>query len=432
MSCPVCCERRMPKTPCPYCAYAPCQACVKRYILGSNTDPRCMMPECGRTWTNDHLFSMLPKQFLTKQYKEHRETVLKEREMAMMAETQAHVERAIRKERILEEVHQLEDQMAATRLQINVLLAEYRAAGATTARGIVGNTKSEFMGRCSKEECKGFVCADKKACGICQTKFCPQCFVEAQEGADHQCRPEDLETYNMLKKDSKPCPACAVLIFRISGCSQMFCTSCHTVFDWRTLEIQKDRNAVIHNPHFFAWRAANNNNEGPGPRPDPGPAAACGQDVTFTLLEWSCNRLPRDDSIYLMTLYRMTHHIRAVERTRYTAPDRPDFVQNLDLRIEYLRNRMTEKQFTSKIQIREKAENKKRDIQQILDAFVQVSNDIMLSFVQAKTVERPKMVKTVKQQVDGLFECSKEALDKVHDKYNCVVPDLKKMMQDWV
>jgi hypothetical protein len=55
----------------------------------------------------------------------------------------------------------------------------------------------------------------------------------------------------------------------------------------------------------------------------------------------------------------------------------------------------------------------------------------MLSFVQAKNVERPKMVKTVKQQVDGLLECSKEALDKVHDKYNCVVPDLKKMMQDF-
>jgi hypothetical protein len=68
--------------------------------------------------------------------------------------------------------------------------------------------------------------------------------------ADHVCRPENVASAKEVMSHSKPCPKCGVFIFKIDGCNQMFCTHCHTAFDWRTLAIST---GAIHNPHYFAW-----------------------------------------------------------------------------------------------------------------------------------------------------------------------------------
>jgi hypothetical protein len=44
----------------------------------------------------------------------------------------------------------------------------------------------------------------------------------------------------------------------VRNCDQMFCTSCHTAFSWKTLEIVK---GAVHNPHYFAWRQTQGVNE---------------------------------------------------------------------------------------------------------------------------------------------------------------------------
>ena len=108
-------------------------------------------------------------------------------------------------------------------------------------------TKAEFMFRCSKDECKGFVNSNFE-CQLCHSHYCPQCF--KMISGEHVCDPADIETAKMLLKDTKPCPNCAARIFKISGCSQMFCTNCHVGFDWNTGKLIKTN---FHNPHRMEW-----------------------------------------------------------------------------------------------------------------------------------------------------------------------------------
>ena len=66
----------------------------------------------------------------------------------------------------------------------------------------------------------------------------------------HVCKKSDVETMRELKKSTRQCPRCPALIYRISGCAQVWCTQCFTAFDYVTGEIATGR---IHNPHYFEY-----------------------------------------------------------------------------------------------------------------------------------------------------------------------------------
>ena len=441
MSCPLCCETwgpRVQKTSCLYCEYEACQGCLKRYILGSNTEPKCMNPGCGKPWTNSHLFGMLPKQFIAGEYKKHREHVLADREMAFMADTQGHVEVVIRREQLDRELVVLQEQMSDIRRRIadnRYTHGTMRAGFVFTGAGPAAKVQQEFMGRCSSNECKGFVCAGNGTCGICQTKYCKHCMVVVRAGAEagaeadaeheHECKPDDIATCKLLRQDSKACPGCAAITFKISGCTQMFCTSCHVLWDWKTLEIQKDENRA-HNPHYFTWRAANPVAAGPERGMCDGQA-----QVTLTALTAAVQKMYGPDRRYLLEVYRVNVHITHHEMRKYADDANiPLFDRNLDLRIKYLRNEISKEQFMSKVQIRAKAADKKREIRQILEAYVAVVYDILRSFILAREIERPRMVAGIRTQVKTLLDHICESFENVHKRYGCVVPDLREMMEE--
>lgn len=70
------------------------------------------------------------------------------------------------------------------------------------------------------------------------------------------CDDNNYKTCQMIIKDSKQCPKCKNYIQRIYGCNQMFCTICHTCFNWVTLEILDKVN--VNNPELIEYLKISN------------------------------------------------------------------------------------------------------------------------------------------------------------------------------
>jgi hypothetical protein len=89
-------------------------------------------------------------------------------------------------------------------------------------------------------------------CSACGKIMCMTCRepVAADEYATHVCDRNAIESVKEIETVCKQCPLCKAYIQKADGCNDMFCTVCHTSFNWRTLEISKHE---THNPHRAAY-----------------------------------------------------------------------------------------------------------------------------------------------------------------------------------
>jgi len=92
----------------------------------------------------------------------------------------------------------------------------YRAAGQEEKKE---EEKRKFIRRCTRAGCQGFLSTAWK-CGLCEWYSCPKCFTTKglEHDAEHECKKEDVETAELIKKDCKPCPNCGEFIEKSSGC----------------------------------------------------------------------------------------------------------------------------------------------------------------------------------------------------------------------
>jgi hypothetical protein len=173
----------------------------------------------------------------------------------------------------------------------------------------------------------------------------------------------------MLEKDSRPCPKCAALIFKIDGCDLMWCTQCHTAFSWRRGTIETRH---IHNPHYYDYmRARGTLAREPGDAP-------CGGLPSWVAI----SRITTSPNI--ATIHRMYGHIQHIVLARYTTNAIED---NRDIRIKFMIGDFTEEIFKKKLQQREKARQKKTDIRQVLEMYQTVTIDLMQSFLTHRNTE---------------------------------------------
>jgi hypothetical protein len=184
---------------CPYCEHACCLQCAKRYLLDTKQDAHCM--SCSKSWTRKNLVDLFPVSFIYKTYKNYREQVLYERELGLMPSTQSYVEVQIQREKDNEEI---------MRLRENIRRLQYKITLLREKRHTVEN--KVFIQKCANTHCNGFV-SNKWKCGICEKYTCSEC-LEIKED-EHKCTEDNVKTAMLIKKDTKACPKCATMIFKI-------------------------------------------------------------------------------------------------------------------------------------------------------------------------------------------------------------------------
>ena len=381
MSCNICVEKfnktTREKIKCEYCDFEACISCHKKYIL-TISNPKCMDSECNRPWTRKFISNVFPKAFINNELKKHREEVLMHQEIALLPETQTYVEEIIRKEHICEEINVLYKERERISIRMNELRNQLHSRPQTVTE------RREFVRECPDPECRGFLSSSWK-CGLCEKWTCPTCHELRGLSRDepHTCDPNNVATAELLSKDTKPCPKCHTGIFKIDGCNQMWCTQCHTGFDWRTGRIEQH----IHNPHFFEWQRRNSAN-GEIPRTDI--QNECRNDVVNRVFSLEMFRrinqyTNQNDSTIteekkrfytnkMSNIIQRLIHIRQVDIPAYNINYEN---RNRDLRVAYMRNKITKEELKVLLQRGNKKNEKNREISNVFELIVNTVQDII-------------------------------------------------------
>jgi hypothetical protein len=200
----------------------------------------------------------------------------------------------------------------------------------------------------------------------------------------------------------------------------MFCTQCHTGFNWRTGRIE----AVIHNPHYFEWLRRNGNQVPRTPGDVP-----CGQgrnDLTHrtyidiqTVLRQALNAdnpLRPECERLLSNIIRNTIHLRYVVRNRYDVGDRVR--RNEELRIRYMRNQITEDEFKTNLQRNQKKVDKYTELYNILDILLTTVTDIVYRFNQYLVSTRDgNWNMTILNEINPIVDYANECLTEISKTY---------------
>ena len=439
---------------CPFCPWICCNMCCRSYIL-SKANPQCM--ECKTVWTDDFLFSVFPKSWVDNELRHHLDDVVVQQEKSLFPLAVEHIEKnkmenerrqlqflrnrlESKLDRINQMIIKLDNSIKINKpgdkdhnhrkyfndkIDLQEKIIEQKQVEEEYNQVLLLETElSDKLGKtiitrfrrpCPDFNCKGYIDLSKNdkeselnncnnlECGICNKKFCGRCREVINTNYSHSCDESIIKTLKLLDKDTKPCPSCKVLVFKIDGCNQMFCTNCHSAFNWETGEIETGR---IHNPHYFDYLKSNNNTNNNNNNNNNNNTIVndCGRVVEFdvsNIVSLISKRYllteedmkneengmisfidPNSLKKYIYSLYRIIGHLRTVEMPELKNP----IVRHLNSRVEFILNNIDEKKWKEEISLEERLYKKKFMWIQIVEMLVTVLNDLMNKFLNDESV----------------------------------------------
>lgn len=444
--CSICCDvfNKSTRKPvkCGACDIVTCKACTVRYLMDTIKDAHCM--GCKHPWDREKLVEAMSLTFVNTTYKSYRERVLLDREKAMLPETMPYVEHEKKIRKINQEIHEhkterrklrlkfiefrgtlspdMEEMEDRMRLQADMEIQAYahdtqwkmlaRLKRAIDNSMIKVHTTKQFVRGCPNADCRGFV-NHKWICGLCEAVVCKDCHEvvvpQAPDCTDqHECNPDNVATAKLIMKDSKPCPKCSTMIFKINGCDQMFCVQCHTAFSWRSGEVET---GTIHNPHYYEMLRRS----GVGVPRAPGDEICGGMPHYLDLMAYArASNLGNRLTTHMLNMVRLHGHIQRVELATYRVDAVAD---NRDLRVKFLLQDIDEVAFKRTIQQRDKRNQRNREVTAVLQLVNSVIVDILTRYIQEGQKE-------VLDEMTPLVEIANKELGRISNRYGNKTPHI--------
>lgn len=409
MSCSVCIEpynkvsRKL--VHCQYCNWEVCRECLQQYLLSRVEDPHCM--SCKKKWTREVLDEHVSVTFRDKTYKLHRQTVLMEREKALLPATQDQAKRILCVRELVAERAALQTKLVALQVEIERLQMGWGASGSQEPA-----VKRTFTIHCPVEQCRGYVSGSDWKCGTCSADVCKECFEVVIGGeTEHTCHPDSVKTAKKLRAETRSCPTCSTLIYKTSGCNQMWCTQCHTAFDWKTGQVCS---GVVHNPHFYEWQQRTG-----GQRRNVGDIP-CGGLPDIYNIGHGLARFLTAKSEWIKKVYKVhqtVSHVQNYEMPMLRTNNVAD--QNSDLRVSYLLNELSEEDMKKKLQQRDKQAAKKQEIYDVFEMYVHTMVD-MFNNLLGGGINDSDGVRDWLVEADKLREYANEVFEKIGKRYKNV------------
>ena len=309
-SCFVCCEKFNKSTRseiiCPneQCNFSACKSCVRQYLL-SQKESHCM--SCKQGWNDRFIISQTNKTFFDNDFMKSRKQFLLDTEISKIPQSMEAAENyklVKEEEKKVSELNEKIKDITMELTKLKVTRQEHYQNIYNFKNGKGKTERKKFIMPCPHNGCKGFLSQQYK-CEICKLYTCPTCYevLGYNKTDDHVCKKESVESADLIRKETKPCPNCGVRIFKISGCDQMWCTECETTFSWNSGRALI--NVQVHNPHFYArQREIHNGNMNRDPRD-----VLCGGLCNFQQLR------------RFMTIYIISNPILFKEITNLTERD---------------------------------------------------------------------------------------------------------------
>lgn len=356
---------------CQFCNYIFCRNCFKQFIKNNNNDIiNCM--NCKIIYTRKSLIDLLGITYINGEFQKFQNNIRLERYKSNLYIYQERAKNELLLEKELKELEELK----------TIILEKKRII--SNLQFILNNTDNieqssvnKYIRKCANNNCNGFLNSNWK-CEICNMDTCKDCFEIITDKNSHKCDENLKASVDLLKKDTKSCPTCYSNIYKIDGCSQMFCTKCNTAFDWKTGEIVTKN---IHNPHYYEF-LRKNAKDGIIPTVQ---QLNCQERIIDDNTVRFCMRLVRNITIEdlkirmnkFISFIRYYFHLTDLRQFGINDKLKAIKYRNLRLNIDFINNKITNDIYDTKIISNEKIKEMLNEKKLIISTLIDGINDLL-------------------------------------------------------
>jgi len=394
---------------------------------------------CKQGWNERFIISQTNKSFFDTEYKKTRKQFLLESEISRLPGTMQAVEnyKLIKDEELV--IKEIDSKIKELNRQLDyfkITKGEKFRKINNLRNGVSNSEKKKFIMPCPHEGCRGFLSQQYK-CEICKLFTCPTCheIIGHNKTDEHVCNPTSVQSAELIKKDTKPCPNCGIRIFKISGCDQMWCTECEVTFSWNTGSILT--NVHVHNPHFYERQRQLNNGIIPRAPHDVLCGGLCSYQILRTHIifnipsfrESGQKGLVENLTKKITEWHRFVGHITNNDLF-YTRQRIDNLNNNEQLRIEYIMGEKTREQLANTLVRNDGTRKKLVELLNLYELLSVVGIESFAFLVNAnlKELSKTDVVDIINNQYNDYLKlvdyCNKE-FRIISTNYSCMVPQIK-------